>query len=627
MTSPLWAVTCLFNPQRYVRRIANFRAFRSALNVPLLAVELSFDGRFELGPDDANVLIQLRGRDVMWQKERLLNIGVRALPPECTSVALLDCDIVFERTDWATAAMDALKTRPALQPFRNVRFLERNAAADGPLSSTLSVQRSAATADDEHLDMRACLGPQRGEARGLFTPGMAWVYRRSLLDRHGLFEGCVIGGGDTAISAASWGVFEALEERHGMTAMQRRYYRRWAERWHAEVQGQVGVLDGDLRHLWHGELSNRRATGRHQIPARHQFDPALDIVTRDGEPLSWSSDKPRLHWEVKDYFAARQDDGPHTNGGVLIVRHGSFQANFYDCVVDWAREHFPEIERLLSVRDLPVHVEPDFAVKAVVMWLQDPFDYFAPDGYMAAEVLAQYYEDKGVRVINRASRTSRLSKSVAAPLIASAGFRVPKMSAIVDPAAFRRDFNGLSLPFFVRDNQFHQSPMHVAYTEDGARALPIESIRHPIAVELIDVASPRDGLYRKYRYFACGDLGVSQHLQVSDTYIVRGAQRVVTAQTIEEELAYISRQDPHHDRFQQAMKALQLDMAAFDYSYDRDGNVVVWEVNSFPHIQFAVSTTTHRNRSLHRSIAAMVAMYLKSAGMEIPSKLMNWVGY
>ena len=39
----------------------------------------------------------------MWQKERLLNLAVAALPPGCTKVAGLDSDLVFRPRDWPGA--------------------------------------------------------------------------------------------------------------------------------------------------------------------------------------------------------------------------------------------------------------------------------------------------------------------------------------------------------------------------------------------------------------------------------------------------------------------------------------------------------------------------------------------
>ncbi len=81
----LWAITSFFNPAGYKNRLSNYHRFRSRLNVPLVAVELSFTGRFELRDSDAEILIQISGADVMWQKERLLNIALGAQQPSATS--------------------------------------------------------------------------------------------------------------------------------------------------------------------------------------------------------------------------------------------------------------------------------------------------------------------------------------------------------------------------------------------------------------------------------------------------------------------------------------------------------------------------------------------------------------
>src|SRR5215204_4074910 len=95
-TQPLWAITSYFNPMRYGRRLANYRLFREHLPLPLIPVELSFGANdFELREGEADVLIQLRGQDVLWQKERLLNVALGELPSGCTKVVWLDCDVVF----------------------------------------------------------------------------------------------------------------------------------------------------------------------------------------------------------------------------------------------------------------------------------------------------------------------------------------------------------------------------------------------------------------------------------------------------------------------------------------------------------------------------------------------------
>src|SRR5436190_23735340 len=105
----LWALTSYFNPMRYRRRRQNFRRFREHRRAPLLAVELGYGGRFELEPGDADLLVQIPGNDVLWQKEKLLNAALPSLPADCDTVACADCDVLFGDADWTARALDALE--------------------------------------------------------------------------------------------------------------------------------------------------------------------------------------------------------------------------------------------------------------------------------------------------------------------------------------------------------------------------------------------------------------------------------------------------------------------------------------------------------------------------------------
>ena len=100
-----------------------------------------------------------------------------------------------------------------------------------------------------------------------------------------------------------------VERNHAMTEAERRYYRAWAEPWFTAVRGNVGYIEGDVFHLWHGELVNRRASERHRALAAHGFDPHTDISLPPSGALRWASDKPALHQYLRDYFENRKEDG------------------------------------------------------------------------------------------------------------------------------------------------------------------------------------------------------------------------------------------------------------------------------------------------------------------------------
>ncbi len=114
----LAAVTCFFNPAGYQRIQDNYILFRENLSgVDLFTIELSFNGEFII-PD----AVQIHGTDknVMWQKERLLNILIEQLPEKYDKVAWLDADLLFENENWAEQADKLLDTVPIVQLFDKV---------------------------------------------------------------------------------------------------------------------------------------------------------------------------------------------------------------------------------------------------------------------------------------------------------------------------------------------------------------------------------------------------------------------------------------------------------------------------------------------------------------------------
>jgi hypothetical protein len=122
-TGGLWAITCYFNPIGYRRRLVNYKIFREHLDIPLVAVELAYGPGFELEEKDADILVQLRSEDILWQKERLLNVALQALPSTCRKVVWVDCDVVFESTDWAERTSLLLDRFMLVQPFSQLHCM------------------------------------------------------------------------------------------------------------------------------------------------------------------------------------------------------------------------------------------------------------------------------------------------------------------------------------------------------------------------------------------------------------------------------------------------------------------------------------------------------------------------
>ena len=311
-------------------------------------------------------------------------------------------------------------------------------------------------------------------------------------------------------------------------------------------------------------------------------------------------------------------------GPIRIVRHASYQKRLFDVIPAWVGNNLPQLSELLSIRELPC--ELGAGARVLVPWLQDPVQAWSRETYDQVMALQTECDAAGIPVVNRVDRLANAGKARGSELAASVGLRAPRMSLITDPAAFRRDFGGLAFPLFVREDWEHGSVIHQADTPDAARRVPLERYKRPVAVERIDVRDPRDGFFHKYRYFACGDTGVSGHVQVSQSWITRGDKRISNEATQAEELAYVERPDPFHARFQALRNAMGLDMIAVDYGLDAQDEPVVWEANPYPHIQFG-TYTAYRNRAVHRTVAAVVRLYLRSAGLAVPPELDAVVAY
>ena len=303
----LWAITSYFNPVRYAARRTNYEVFRDRLGVPLVAVELVHGGAPELGPGDADRLVQVKGGDVLWQKERLLNLALGAVPPDCRAVAWLDCDVVFEDSNWPARTLEVLERVPLAQPFSQVLDLARGAGPDAPGPDAIVLQRESMASKLA----RGQVDPTRIERSKLrdYSPGHAWAARRDVLERAGFYESMILGSGDLAMAIGAVGGHEALPGPFRMNDRQAEHYLTWARRFHGTVNEQMGVLEGRLFHLWHGELADRGYEDRYGGLVSHSFDPFTDVTPQEGGPLRWSSDKPGLHAYVRQYFRGRREDG------------------------------------------------------------------------------------------------------------------------------------------------------------------------------------------------------------------------------------------------------------------------------------------------------------------------------
>jgi hypothetical protein len=304
-TTDLWVVTAYFNPAGFRSKRRNYDAFRQPLDaagIPLVTVECSLGDRpFELpaGPHVRRV----RGRDVMWQKERLLNVAIAELPEGCRKVAWLDADVLFENPDWAVATAAKLDDFPVVQPFDRAVRLMRGATADDGRG-------------DSYPGFAAVYArqPQRllsGDFAAHGHTGFAWAARREVLAGRGLYDACIAGSGDHMMAHAFCGDWTSacVSRIIGAANRHRDYFAAWCRAVYPRVRARVGCVSGAVLHLWHGEVADRRYVDRNRELAGFGFDPATDVRVGESGCWEWASRKPNLHRWAAEYFGRRREDG------------------------------------------------------------------------------------------------------------------------------------------------------------------------------------------------------------------------------------------------------------------------------------------------------------------------------
>ena len=306
----MWAVTAYYNPARFKRRLANYKLFSANLRARLVTVELSFDGHFELTDDDADVLIQISGGAVLWQKERLLNLAMKSVPREVKNVAWIDCDVVFERQDWMDEAEHLLDAANIVQPFSEVVDLEPDGHLSNlaELSSTGRSLVSLINGDARAQFDSASWGNMKASTPRSYVTGIAWVARKSILEKHGLYDAMIIGGGDRAMLHAMYGEFDKETQLHHLNKSQEEHYLKWAQPYYRDVAGKVGHVSGRVFHLWHGEFINRNYSSRHRLFADFSFEPEADLVVGHNGAWRWARPRPEMESFLTDYFIGRAED-------------------------------------------------------------------------------------------------------------------------------------------------------------------------------------------------------------------------------------------------------------------------------------------------------------------------------
>ena len=344
----LWVITVFYNLAGWSSRIENYRAFHRHLSAPLATIEWNPFGRFDLDHTDADLLIQLQGGDLMWQKERLLGIVLSALPEHVRYVAWLDCDIVFADPRWHERIRRLLQENAVVQPFRRVVYMRRESTLrfvrGASLAEVLQIRASGTggegTVDCDggsdadpwrpsfldlyervgddivrlDLDRRFEPQPRTGKYDIMARPayGHAWAARVDALRQVGFYERCIVGGGDLLSAYGLVGHCEAMLANHRSVGWD--FYgggpsfREWAIKAADLCRGELKCGDETIVHLYHGTLEARQYRSRIDGLVKFGLDIDRDIAADPGQPWRWMRNAIELNDYFLQYLRNRRED-------------------------------------------------------------------------------------------------------------------------------------------------------------------------------------------------------------------------------------------------------------------------------------------------------------------------------
>lgn len=308
--SELWGITTFFNPSNYQVRYKNYRKFRQnskLQGLKLVAIELSFDGNFELKEGkDADILIKLKCKSVLWQKERLLNLALTKLPKICSKVCWIDADLIFANRNWVYQTSKLLDHYKVVQPFqRAIRLPQNTLPIDHITAKLKNPPNVAGTIYDFKL---------KKEYHTTKHCGYVWAIRRNIIDKLGFYDRNIIGGGDRVMCHAIFSPNiqserEANKPNSPYGIIHAQDIKTYTRNFHALVKGDVCFTPGIIYHLWHGDEKNRQYMKRYQVLKKNNYNPIKDIKIGPNGCWNWSTDKTKLIQGVKDYFQSRKEDG------------------------------------------------------------------------------------------------------------------------------------------------------------------------------------------------------------------------------------------------------------------------------------------------------------------------------
>jgi GR25 family glycosyltransferase involved in LPS biosynthesis len=323
----LAVLTTFFNPKNYINLRYNYLKFSEKIKekADLFPIELSFNGEFFI--EDENV-IRIEGSqdNILWQKERLLNIALENLPKEYTNVAWIDCDIIFENENWVDEVNEKLNEYKVLHLFENAKRLDENGKID---RISKSIIRDIKDSNTIPVNLN----------KGI--TGFGWAIRREDIDKIKFLDTQIIGGGDALMFFSFVGLNNTVFHKK-MNKEWLDFYNKWHDKSFSNICLSINNISGDIIHLYHGKMVNRNYNSRYDILSKDKFNPDLDLVVDNNNLWRFKGDIGR---NLEKYFESRDEDDN-------IIDINEYFDNIYILNLDRRIDRYENIKSKLNILNI-----------------------------------------------------------------------------------------------------------------------------------------------------------------------------------------------------------------------------------------------------------------------------------
>ncbi|MBP7283572.1 MAG: hypothetical protein KBA66_18445 [Leptospiraceae bacterium] len=331
-------ISCFFNPQNSPYRLKAFNHFYESIqDVNHCIIECVIGNAKPQLPESPNIK-RVYTENLLWHKEALLNkIISEYLPPKYKYIFWLDADILFTNPNWIVDGVRELETHNIIQPFEYCIHLEKDET-----KPSFDVEMFRKKVFDEKYSNRriwrsfsanfktATLTHSQNENYNIHGHvGFAWGIRRDIIQKIPLYDRALIGGADHIIAHAAAGQIPHSCITKSFTDNLEEVLS-WSKKFYKAVQGKISFVEGDVYHIWHGDINKRQYLKRIQ----DFTEKTKQIVEKDENGLYVTRSGDDIY--MKKYFKHREVSGDNaylTSMGLGYMDTSNSDSSFEEAVI------------------------------------------------------------------------------------------------------------------------------------------------------------------------------------------------------------------------------------------------------------------------------------------------------